>query len=93
MAYTLMNPCPWWGTLKIEVVTFISGNIGLENDGVHQAVRRIHLGSHGTIKIVEKHATGVCLWYTTLSCELLSDVLGVIFDVLYVCQNGLGLVQ
>ena len=86
-AYALMNPCPWWGTLGVEVVAFLWGNARLIDVGVYQAIGRICLGSHNAIEIVEKHAVAAHFRHASLGFQLLLNALGIFLNVLNVCQN------
>ena len=60
MTYAFVDLNSAWGTLGAVVIVSLLGNTRLKDDRVHQAVGRIHYGSQHTVKIVEKHAVGVC---------------------------------
>ena len=87
--YALMDPCPGRGTLDVEVVASLQGDTRLVDVGLHQTIGRIGLGGHHTIEVVEEHTVRVHLKHATFGCELQSNVLHIIFDVLDTCEVDL----
>ena len=59
MAHAFVDSSLAQGALRAVMVVLPLGNAGVEDDRIHQAVGRIHFGSHHAIKVVKEQAIQV----------------------------------